>query len=138
MARVQKRGARGPGCSRHSNGGGENASGHARTPLRPLENRKMTVLSRRNGGDAVQDPQDTQTDAARMRAGTHERHFGHLTSFMKNSKVTKHLCFISKNLRQQNSQSGHHRFVETKRPLFRKISVSSRGNEGGAVQGAQQ
>ena len=67
-----------------------------------------------------------------MRAGTHKRHFGYLTSFIKKENVSKHLCFISKNLRQQKAQSGSHRFVEAKQPLL------SRGNGGGTVQGAQQ
>ena len=73
-----------------------------------------------------------------MRAGTHKRHFGYLTSFIKKENVSKHLCFISKNLRQQKTKSGRHRFVEAKQPLLRKVNVLSRGNGGATVQGAQQ
>ena len=73
-----------------------------------------------------------------MRAGTHKRHLGYFTSFIKKANVSKHLCFISKNLRQQKSGFGRYRFVEAKQPLFRKINVSSRGNGGATVQGAQQ
>ena len=49
-----------------------------------------------------------------MRAGTHKRHFGYLMSFIKKDNVSKHPCFISKNVQQQKNGFGTHRFVEVK------------------------
>ena len=65
-----------------------------------------------------------------MRAGTHERQIGYLIGIIKKENVPKHLCFISKNLRQQKSGFWSYRFVEAKQPLLRKVNVSSRGNGG--------
>ena len=112
----------------------QNANGVAWTQPQRIETLRMRAGS--HGGHLQ--GERPHTEAPRMRAGSHERHIGHLKSCIKNSKVSKHLCFISKNLRQQKTQSGSHRFVEAKQPLFRKMNVSSRGNAGATVQGAQQ
>ena len=112
----------------------QHASGVARTQPQRIETLRMRAGSH---GRHLQGERP-QTEAPRMRAGTHKRHIGYFTSFIKKANVSKHLCFISKNLRQQKAAFGNYCFVEAKPPLFMRMSVSSRGNEGATVQGAQQ
>ena len=112
----------------------QNASGVARTQPQRIETLRMRAGSH---GRHLQGERP-QTEAPRMRAGTHKRQLGYFRSIIKKENVSKHLCFISKNLRQQKSRFGCYRFVEAKQPLFKRMSVLSRGNGGTTVQGAQQ
>ena len=108
-----------PECERaRTNGTSEssraqNASGHAQTPPQPLEEEALERWLK-EGERAGGWQEQREAEAPRMRAGSHERHFGHFKSFMKNPKVTKHLCFISKKITTKKAGFGQHRFVEAK------------------------
>ena len=95
--------------SHESHLGAHKASGLARTAPRRTRAPRMRAGSherhpRAQNASGLARTAPRRVRAPRMRAGTHERHIGHLKSFIKKSKVSKHLCFISKNLRQQKSR----------------------------------
>ena len=92
----------------------QNASGVARTQPQRIETLRMRAGSH---GRHLQGERP-QTEAPRMRAGTHKRQLGYFTGIIKKVNGSKHMCSISKKIRQQNSTRNSHFRVDPLKCLF--------------------
>ena len=82
--------------------GAENTSRRARTPHRRPECERThanATLARKG--------QRCRRAARKMRAGSHKRLLGHQRNVIKKEKVSKHICFISQNLRHIGAQNAN-------------------------------